>query len=313
LLGLLGLAFCFASTGPTSAQTFTTLDPPLAVDGSFANGIDGDKIVGRYRDSSARWHGFLLDGSSNYTTLDYPSGTTYTEFSGISGNNIVGSYWDLSNHSQSFVFDGSTYQALTPPGATSTKAYGISGENVVGTFATSSEVHAFFYDGLTYTALDYPSARYGTTVARGISANKIVGSYMSPITSEFHGFLYDILSLTYSTLDHPLAAAQGTIAVGISGDDIVGFYFDADHKRHGFLYDGSIYTTFDIPGVAGTGITGISGENIVGYYYDSSGIISHGYVASIPEPSTLAMLFIGGINLLGYGVWRLRHGRLTAP
>jgi hypothetical protein len=75
---------------------------------------------------------------------------------------------------------------------------------------------------------------------------------------------------TYTTLDdHPLGIGQ-TIARGISGNNIVGYYTDSSDNVHGFLYNGSTYTTLDDPlGALGTYARGISGNNILGYYYDS--------------------------------------------
>jgi hypothetical protein len=72
-----------------------TLDAPLGTQGTSAQGIEGNNIVGFYTDSSGTDHGFLYDNESGEwtTTLDDPSagplGTTAIE---VFGNNVVGSY-----------------------------------------------------------------------------------------------------------------------------------------------------------------------------------------------------------------------------
>jgi probable HAF family extracellular repeat protein len=52
------------------------------------------------------------------------------------------------------------------------------------------------------------------------------------------------------------------------------------NRQHGFIYDGSTYTTVDDPsGVSGTYATGINNRGqIVGYYLD--GHQTHGFVAT---------------------------------
>ena len=74
---------------------------------------------------------------------------------------------------------------------------------------------------------------------------------------------------------------------------IVGAYTEDDpsNRTHGFLYDGTTYTTFDVPGATSTSIFGIDGSNIVGIYY--SGSSHHGFLAVIPEPATLSLLTVG--------------------
>ena len=58
-------------------------------------------------------------------------------------------------------------------------------------------------------------------------------------------------------------------AQGIDGNNIVGWYSDGDAVR-GFLFDGTTYTTIDVPGAELTAATGIDGNNIVGEYDDGS-------------------------------------------
>jgi hypothetical protein len=53
-------------------------------------------------------------------------------------------------------------------------------------------------------------------------------------------------SITFTTIDHPLGA-KGTWVGGISGNNIVGSYKDAADATHGFVYNGSCYTTLDEP------------------------------------------------------------------
>lgn len=66
-------------------------------------------------------------------------------------------------------------------------------------------------------------------------------------------------------LDPP--GSISTYATRISGTNIVGFYVENNGRQHGFLYDGSGYTTLDPPRSIGSDARGISGTNIVGTYY----------------------------------------------
>ena len=82
---------------------------------------------------------------------------------------------------------------------------------------------------------------------------------------------------------------------------------DPSGNVHGFLYNisSSTYTTLDDPlGTDGTLPCGVSGSNIVGYYLDASG--AHGFEASVPEPSTLVLLGVGAVALIGCR-WRQRR------
>ncbi len=69
----------------------------------------------------------------------------------------------------------------------------------------------------------------------------------------------------FVTVDVP--GALGTAVYGIDGNNIVGYYYDST-TSHGFLYDGTTFTTLDHPDqVFGTAAYGISGNTIVGTYY----------------------------------------------
>jgi len=150
------------------------------------------------------------------------------------------------------------------------------------------------------------------TEAWGISGNNIVGfygpdNYYFPNISSGHGFIYNILTSTYTTLDDPLGV-DGTYALGISGNNIVGYYVDGSSYLHGFLYNGTTYTTLDDPFASefnnpsygangGTFASGISGNNIVGYYEDDSGE-DHGFVTTFyPQPTPLLDDPLSGVGL----------------
>jgi len=102
----------------------------------------------------------------------------------------------------------------------------------------------------------------------------------------------------WTTIDVPGAyGAKPTKAYGIDGSNIVGTYGDASGGQHGFLYNGSSWTTLDMPGASETFAHGIDGSNIVGQYFDASGGY-HGFVYVIPEPATLLLLALGGLALI---------------
>ena len=275
---------------------------------TVANGISGGNIVGIYNAANPgggfNEEGFVYNGSS-YTTIGGTTGFGSFFPFGISGNNIVGQYFGtvtdqitgtLQGQWNGFLYNGSTYTTVTDPlGSNGTFAYGVSGSNVVGYYTDSAGYdHGFLYNGSTYTTIDEPLSVGGTYVY-GISGNEFVGYYYG--SSGQHGFLFN--GSTYTNIDDPLAS-YGNVATGVSGNNIVGTYDgppNTDDRMHGFLYNGSTYTTIDDPLAAfGTYINGISGNEIVGYYVDAFDV-SHGFVATIPEPSSTALLSIGAIGL----------------
>src|SRR5579859_6880069 len=116
---------------------------------------------------------------------------------------------------------------------------------------------------------------------------------------------------TYITLDHPLAI-RATLAYAISASNVVGVYRGTNLFNHGFIYNGSTWSTLDEPLTApGSGIgtfpRGIWTTNIVGYYSDTNNHI-HGFRYSGSTWSTLDdplgvngtfPLGISGTNIVG--------------
>jgi len=112
------------------------------------------------------------------------------------------------------------------------------------------------------------------------------------------------IAFSFQTLDDP-NAVKGTYATGISGGNIVGYYFDANSVAHGFIFNGSSYTTADDPSASttsgGTWVTGIDGTNIVGYInYGASSfrayVLGGGFAALLDFPG--APSGISGGNIL---------------
>jgi hypothetical protein len=66
-----------------------------------------------------------------------------------------------------------------------------------------------------------------------------------------------------------MPGAKWTEAYGIDNGKIVGTYSDGSHL-HGFIHDGTTWTTLDQPGVSDIYATDIDGSIIVGYNSSSS-------------------------------------------
>ena len=86
-------------------------------------------------------------------------------------------------------------------------------------------------------------------------------------------------------------------AFGIDGDSVVGYYED-NAGRHGFLHDGTAWTTLDFPGAYRTEAYGIDGSRIVGYFDDSSPD-DRSFVYTVPVPGAALLGMIG----LGFAGW----------
>jgi hypothetical protein len=139
-----------------NGSTYLTIDDPLAgngyLQGTWARGIQGNEIVGSYRDPSGQYHGFLYNMQTGiYTTLDDPLslGSYGTIATGISGNNIVGIYYTSLGGdytaAHGFLYDGSTYTTFDDPlGIGNTYLEGISGNTAVGWYRDSSDLSEGF-------------------------------------------------------------------------------------------------------------------------------------------------------------------------
>ncbi|MBX9789096.1 MAG: PEP-CTERM sorting domain-containing protein [Pirellulales bacterium] len=111
-------------------------------------------------------------------------------------------------------------------------------------------------------------------------------------------FVYD--GTSYVTLNPPFGDGVGTqhygYAEGISGDLIVGnVHTSSPGNRNGFLYDGETFT-----GPFFYQFYGIGDNKIVGTFVSkvNFGNPSYtGFVATIPEPSSLALGIAGAIGL----------------
>jgi hypothetical protein len=275
--------------------SFETIQYPGATH-TEAVGINGNIVVGRYWDAVQLQHGFLYDGIT-FTTLDFP-GSPVTTVYDLSDNRIVGGYLD-SLGARGFLYENGVFTTINPPGTSNLYANGsgvkgIDGSKIIGFYNSdgggSALIHGYVYDGTTYTTIDYPGG--SGSIAEDIEGNRIVGSY-----SGFqHGYYYD--GTNFATIDDPLAGSLGTRATGIAGNTIVGYYYATPSSESGFIYQEGSYATFNVPSSLGrfTQIEGISGKTIVGSYQDSLGHY-HGFVATIPEPSTCLLLVLASAIL----------------
>ena len=133
-----------------------------------------------------------------------------------------------------------------------------------------------------------------------------------------------------------MPGATKTIIHAIDGSNLAGMYYDSSGGVHGFLYDGTDWTTIDVPGATITSVWGIDNDNLVGNYLDSDDKLHgylydgtdwitidapgasrtcvygidgnklvgdfraggfHGFLYEIPEPATLLLLTLGAIML----------------
>jgi hypothetical protein len=72
----------------------------------------------------------------------------------------------------------------------------------------------------------------------------------------------------------------------------------------GFVYDGSTFTTLDLPGAWTTELTGVSGNTVFGtgitYGIVDQNLVAYGpgFIVQIPEPASATLLGIAGLRLL---------------
>jgi probable HAF family extracellular repeat protein len=125
---------------------------------------------------------------------------------------------------------------------------------------------------------------------------QLVGSYTD--ADGVHGFL--LSGGVYSPIEMPGALATTPIGINDAGQ-IVGT-FTAESGSRSFLFSGGHYTPLEIPGSQADIARGINNAGqIVGDYSDGFSGRSLGFLATpVPESSTVTLLLLGMIGVLGF-------------
>jgi probable HAF family extracellular repeat protein len=212
------------------------------------------------------------DASYTFTTFDVPGGEGTQAFGINVRGQIVGyfSYGTLTG-AHGFLKDGTTFTTVDVPGSTNTFARGINeGGQIVGSFNSSGSGrhHGFVTDGVTFTPIEVPNAVQ--TFPHGINnRGQIVGSFDDGTRDR--GFVTD--GVTFTPIDD---GAGLTEAYGINdGGQVVGF----SGTHGGFLWDGTTFTSIEVPDAVETRAHGINNYNqIVGSFVDATTGSTHGFV-----------------------------------
>jgi hypothetical protein len=264
-----------------NAGTWTILDFPGAEGTTRLTGINGGKIFGYYGTVLNR-HGCIYDGST-WTTFDVPEATT-TQISGLSGNIIVGNctFGTFPSRTSYFIYDGISFEILTDTHSNPFHIYHTNG-NIIAAAGGYYDISTS-----TWVGLNYPPSEdaKNNTIFYDVDGTNLIGAYFEndylPESPFRHGAIYNLNTQTWTVVDAP--EATSTTLHGMSNNKIIG-NSNALNTTY-FIYDGTNWIT-DLPGLP----VGISGNTVVGM----TGL--HGYVYTIPEPCTIALLSFGGLLL----------------
>jgi len=221
-----------------------------------AFGLNGlGKIVGT-DNAIPGLHAFLADRDSS-TSLDRLGVLgTHTSFArGINTKGeIVGGYAGSDGKEHGFIirqgkvikFDVPLRQAV----GTQLNAINDAGA-MVGVWVDSGfRGHGFIYQNGKLSSLEYPGARDTNPFAIN-SRGHVAGNWDTDQSHTGHGFVF--INGKITSFDVPSAEPLGTAANGINDQgQIVGSYVGHDGRFHGFLQEGSAFTTLDCPGAVNT-------------------------------------------------------------
>jgi probable HAF family extracellular repeat protein len=300
-----------------SGGAMTTLAMPSGRVGAVASAINnnGDVAGSCYTGAGAQRHAYLY---SSHTATDLgtlPGGND----SGAIGINSIGQVVGDSNgsgySSQPFLYtDHSMTRLPTLPGGSQFGGAGPINDNYIGGYSnTPTGVHIFRYNISTGVETDLGALPNSTVqgVARGMNDDGVILGWCQVNGTIFHGMVS--VGDTMSDLPSTVPGFVDCLPWAINNhDDIVGAVeSEPNHVDHAFINtDGHMY---DLNGLipAGSGLTlkvaqGINDSGqIVGIAVNPQGQFHAFLLTPTPEPSTLVLLGVGAISLLGY-VWRKR-------
>jgi hypothetical protein len=123
--------------------------------------------------------------------------------------------------------------------------------------------HGYILDGETLTTLDDPNGTNTTPQSVQFNSQSEVVGYYTNSSGNTVGFLYDTATQQFTDIPGPTGATLSA-AEGINDQGwISGFYMDSGEVIHGFLFQGTTYTTLDPPNTTATYAYGINNNGDV--------------------------------------------------
>lgn len=306
------------------SYTFTTIDDPSAqfYPQTFAVGVNNTNVIaGYYSTSEYNYTGFTDSGGTFSSVSNTNPTTKNTYIYGINDSGTtVGMYQNLFD-TYGFVDNGGTFSNISVPGTFDTYAMGINDSGlIIGYSYNGTTYNGFLDNNGTFTSINDPNAgaSYGQgTFATGINSSGVVVGYYLDSTGTAHGFIDQ--NGIFTTINDPGAGQgtnEGTYAWGLNDSgEISGYYVvegtgqDLGLDYHGFVLNGSSFTTIDDPDALATGGTQVYGINDVGdlvgqFTCSTCGDNYQGFFAApeqaagAPEPSTFPLLLAGMVMLI---------------
>jgi probable HAF family extracellular repeat protein len=220
------------------------------------------------------------EGTFVFSTIDFP-GATFSNAQGVNaGGDVVGFYTDQAGKTHGFIYSGGNFQSVDYPDARSTQLRGIgpSGD-VVGAYQRQNESGAVPIHGFLLTrhgdfqSIDYPGHQ-NTIAQRILPDGTILGCYHDADTmGTMHGMVVSrrgFDAIAEATTMHNGATPDGRLIVGLFTDMM-------DNRGKGYLFNGSRFTPFEVPGATSTAAWDINPAGVVvGVYRDAGGLF-HGF------------------------------------
>jgi len=215
-----------------SNGTYTTLDFPGAIGGTFAHDInDGGAIVGNYDDGKGS-HGFVF-ANGKYAAFNFPNAPGGTFAAGINkAGQIVGSY-SSNNQMHGFELQGRTFKKIDAPNSTQTLPVGINNAGKIsGTFYDAAGTHGFVLSGSSFQTIDFPGSN-NTTDGAGLNDKAlVVGNFKDPNLQLYQGLLTDTVRFQQLTVPGSVTTFPSDIN---NAKVIVGVYFNGGVNPVGFM------------------------------------------------------------------------------
>ena len=291
VIGVFLLVLC-VFVGVAAALTFLFRDVqalPTAQE-TDTYGINNTRaIAGDYVDSAGVQHAMIIQGGVNaFTRADRSDcvstpGSTSIAFYGINSAGVAAGWCTSKSGPEiGFTWAKGTFTDIKITGATLVNAIGINDNgSVVGTYVDSAgKQHGYLLEGGTLTNID-PPGTVSLNTAWGINNADVITVYGADSSGDYHSFTTTDKGQTFTQFHTPGEGAIGTAIHEINNNgDIVGTYFDSSSNRHGVLYKGGTYYSFDdTNGVGSTRGVGLNDMDVIVGRYGSGAYGGIGFQA----------------------------------